>query len=291
LEFLVQVVEMHDNVAELFNRDYQVQYIHNEEGQVREIDYLHLAPHTPRILTPNVQWCATYPLLLVVITGEKDRDAVNSKHLIKEALAKGARYARVRTRFVVPVILFRGKNICRSSTLSHKLETVFQTTANSIKDTIFVEDEEELAAQSKTPQPAQPAAPSTQPIPLSHSKSVPLYGPQDVSMSFGLGESGSRRSVSQNAGLFNMVSASSSFISGALSPAQGVLALSTSPTDSPPQQSTPTTSLVNAGSIIADKEPSLMDKYRNCDIALLAILRITHVRCFASAPFLSAEPT
>lgn len=26
---------MHDRVAELFNRDYQVQYIHNEEGQVR----------------------------------------------------------------------------------------------------------------------------------------------------------------------------------------------------------------------------------------------------------------
>lgn len=211
------------------------------------------------------QWCATYPLLLVVITGERSRGVVNSKHLIKDALAKGARYARVRTRFVVPVILFRGKNICRSSTLSHKLETVFQTTANSIKDSIFVDDEDDQIDPRSTPpsQAAQPGVPAPKGF---------MHGPQDVSMSFGHADSGSRRDATQNYGLFNMVSASSTFINGTFAAAQASSSvLSTSPSDPPLASST-----ASAGAEL--KEPSLMDKYRNCDIALLTILRITHVR-------------
>ncbi|KAI9137731.1 hypothetical protein BKA69DRAFT_1095545 [Paraphysoderma sedebokerense] len=42
-------------------------------------------------------------------------------------LFKKSRFARVRGRFVVPVILVNGKNICRSSTLSSEAEVLFNT--------------------------------------------------------------------------------------------------------------------------------------------------------------------
>jgi hypothetical protein len=44
-----------------------------------------------------------------------------------EKLFRKSRFARVRGRFVVPVILCRGKNICRSGTLSHEAEVLLNT--------------------------------------------------------------------------------------------------------------------------------------------------------------------
>ncbi|KAJ3277453.1 hypothetical protein HK104_003288 [Borealophlyctis nickersoniae] len=49
----------------------------------------------------------------------------NTKSLAR--LFKKSRFSRVRSRFVVPVIYCRGKNICRSSTLSHEAEVLLNT--------------------------------------------------------------------------------------------------------------------------------------------------------------------
>jgi hypothetical protein len=54
-----------------------------------------------------------------------------------EALFMRGRFARVRARFPVPVILWGNKNICRSSTLSQKLEYMLQTAHNQVKNQLL----------------------------------------------------------------------------------------------------------------------------------------------------------
>lgn len=102
----------------LFAEDYDYEVIDNEEGQI----------------------CATYPLKMYFLKGSKGGATVQQSTALLEPLQHGARFGRVRTRYPMPVILFRGRNICRSSSLTRRLEALVQTTHNSIRDTLTYSD-------------------------------------------------------------------------------------------------------------------------------------------------------
>ncbi|XP_073228303.1 phosphatidylinositol-3,5-bisphosphate 3-phosphatase MTMR14-like [Porites lutea] len=75
-------------------------------------------------VTNNGDLCGHYPLKLVILESKLTNDLenvdspkANDAKKLKDLFVK-ARFARCRSRFVVPVILFEGKNICRSATLS-----------------------------------------------------------------------------------------------------------------------------------------------------------------------------
>lgn len=75
-------------------------------------------------ITNNGDLCGHYPLKLVILESKLTNDLENvdshkgnDTKKLKDLFMK-ARFARCRSRFVVPVILFEGKNICRSATLS-----------------------------------------------------------------------------------------------------------------------------------------------------------------------------
>lgn len=76
-------------------------------------------------ISNNGDLCGHYPLKLVILESKLvsgdfengDSLKVNDARKLKDLFVK-ARFARCRSRFVVPVILFEGKNICRSATLS-----------------------------------------------------------------------------------------------------------------------------------------------------------------------------
>eukprot|EP00050_Salpingoeca_kvevrii_P007626 m.297443 g.297443 ORF g.297443 m.297443 type:complete len:672 (+) comp13612_c0_seq1:58-2073(+) len=87
----------------LFKRDYHVAIVPNEEGQL----------------------CPNYPLGLIIPVSEKtaDEPPVNHAEHLAELFEAG-RFARTRQRFPVPVILHQRQNICRSATLSRKVEIV-----------------------------------------------------------------------------------------------------------------------------------------------------------------------
>ncbi|XP_057701581.1 myotubularin-related protein 14 [Corythoichthys intestinalis] len=86
---------------ELFARDYKYSIIHNANGEV----------------------CGHYPRRIVFLEYEctdVDRDRFESTLQISKLqdLVNRSKLARCRGRFVCPVILYRGKHICRSSTLA-----------------------------------------------------------------------------------------------------------------------------------------------------------------------------
>lgn len=86
--------------------------------------------------------CAHYPSHLIILEREKPRNTKNcetpprvmetiheNKH-VKNKLKKlitQCRFARCRSRFPVPVILYRGKHVCRSATLSTATEAISRT--------------------------------------------------------------------------------------------------------------------------------------------------------------------
>ncbi|XP_052285662.1 myotubularin-related protein 14-like isoform X2 [Dreissena polymorpha] len=98
-----------DPVAEkclkLFSKDYHFSVINNTVGSL----------------------CAHYPSKIVILEYERacpyhERvESLYDGHHIKE-LFKQARFARCRSRFVVPVILLDGKYVCRSATLASGAE-------------------------------------------------------------------------------------------------------------------------------------------------------------------------
>ncbi|KAF2071328.1 hypothetical protein CYY_007359 [Polysphondylium violaceum] len=109
-------------VNTLFEKDYNISLINNKDGEL----------------------CATYPPDLVVIEGEKTTNCTPCKDKVcqnnhneysnnLQKLIAQSRFARVRTRFPFPVIYYHGKNLCRSSTLSQKIEYMFQSGVNSMK--------------------------------------------------------------------------------------------------------------------------------------------------------------
>ncbi|XP_031571957.1 myotubularin-related protein 14-like [Actinia tenebrosa] len=85
----------------LFAKDYKFSTISNEAGEL----------------------CGHYPIKLVILESEagQDQDKINESSNLRELFMK-ARFARCRSRFVIPVILFENKNICRSATLSSAAE-------------------------------------------------------------------------------------------------------------------------------------------------------------------------
>lgn len=111
---VLQLCMITHNTSLLFGVDYEVEAIDNEDGQI----------------------CATYPLKMYFLKGLKGEEVVQSTSILREPLQHGARFGRVRTRFPMPVILYRGRNICRSSSLTMRLEALVQTTHNSIRDTL-----------------------------------------------------------------------------------------------------------------------------------------------------------
>jgi myotubularin-related protein 14 len=115
-QYYIQVKRIQDKVNGLFKKDYNIATIPNINGDL----------------------CATYPLELAIIENEKqpgssglpNKKVNNAEELV--LLFQKGRFARVRTRFPVPVILYNNKNICRSATLSHKVECYLQKTYNQI---------------------------------------------------------------------------------------------------------------------------------------------------------------
>ncbi|XP_064604588.1 myotubularin-related protein 14-like isoform X2 [Liolophura sinensis] len=94
---------------DLFGRDYEFAIINNTNGEL----------------------CGTYPTKLVVLEYERPitskrtgQDGVENLYDMNKIgdLLKQARRARCRARCVIPVILFEGKHICRSATLSSGAE-------------------------------------------------------------------------------------------------------------------------------------------------------------------------
>ncbi|KAF9958048.1 Myotubularin- protein 14 [Mortierella alpina] len=64
---------------------------------------------------------------------DADKDKVNDTHELSKQFEK-SHFARVRARFVVPCILVRGKNICRSATLSNEVEVFMHSVNQKIND-------------------------------------------------------------------------------------------------------------------------------------------------------------
>src|SRR5689334_14179440 len=60
-------------------------------------------------------------------------ELVNDTHELSKQFEK-SHFARVRARFVVPCILVRGKNICRSATLSNEVEVFMHSVNQKIND-------------------------------------------------------------------------------------------------------------------------------------------------------------
>ncbi|KAG0215123.1 Myotubularin- protein 14 [Mortierella sp. GBA30] len=67
------------------------------------------------------------------IPSTADRDKVNDTHELSKQFEK-SHFARVRARFVIPCILVRGKNICRSATLSNEVEVFMHSVNQKIND-------------------------------------------------------------------------------------------------------------------------------------------------------------
>lgn len=88
-------------------------------------------------LVPNLsgELCSHYPMKLIIPEYEKDPNSsshVQSRHcqILLYQMIKNARCARCRTRFVIPAILFKGKYICRSATLSGGAEMFGRSTTD-----------------------------------------------------------------------------------------------------------------------------------------------------------------
>eukprot|EP01137_Pigoraptor_chileana_P027658 Opistho-2@10509 len=99
-----QLRVVQDACTELISRDYVIGLVENTHGEL----------------------CPSYPLDIVVMESEKHRDGSEGPRINDgRSLAvrfRNARFSRVRARFVVPVILVGGRNICRSGTLSQEAE-------------------------------------------------------------------------------------------------------------------------------------------------------------------------
>ncbi|XP_012937389.1 myotubularin-related protein 14 [Aplysia californica] len=84
----------------------------------------------------NGELCGHYPMKLIITEFERDAvsstEHVESRHnqqLLTQRI-KNARCARCRSRFVIPVIFYQGKHICRSATLSGAAEMFGRSTTD-----------------------------------------------------------------------------------------------------------------------------------------------------------------
>ncbi|KAG0240648.1 Myotubularin- protein 14 [Mortierella sp. GBA43] len=91
-----------------------------EKANVAVKEYVAPTPSTDT----NKATLATTPITV-------DKDKVNDARELSKQFEK-SHFARVRARFVVPCILIRGKNICRSSTLSSEAEVIMHSVINDL---------------------------------------------------------------------------------------------------------------------------------------------------------------
>ncbi|NXX98985.1 MTMRE protein, partial [Centropus bengalensis] len=93
-----QVERIERRCLELFGRDYRYSVIPNAHGEV----------------------CAHYPRHIVLLERDAGRDPFESPVQVGKLqdLINRSKMARCRGRFVCPVILYKGKHICRSATLA-----------------------------------------------------------------------------------------------------------------------------------------------------------------------------
>lgn len=113
--------------VDLFLKDYDISVLSNRNGEL----------------------CGHYPEKIIIVESElltedhilsDGRIKINDVFQLKPLIAK-ARLARCRSRFVVPVISFNGKNICRSATLSSMAEIVGRSGLNFLfSSPVFPED-------------------------------------------------------------------------------------------------------------------------------------------------------
>ncbi|KAF5401511.1 Myotubularin protein 14 [Paragonimus heterotremus] len=96
------IADINNRCCDLVCRDYEIQTFENEDGSL----------------------CSHYPPSLFIPSLEVDSVGELS------SLISQAKFARGRTRFVVPAFSFQGKNVCRSSTLSGSLELYGRQVAN-----------------------------------------------------------------------------------------------------------------------------------------------------------------
>eukprot|EP01083_Nonionella_stella_P268615 908203_1 len=103
------------------------------------------------------QFCHSYPLRLVVI--ERERGVAEGAPKINDASTLGpammrSRWNRAHGRFVAPVLVFRGRNVCRSATLSVQAESLFNTVHAKTTELIgswYDSDTEAEGDQSSSP--------------------------------------------------------------------------------------------------------------------------------------------
>jgi len=84
------------------------------------------------------KYCNTYPLELVILESHRNGTAarlgkINDAQTLSVNFL-GSRFSRVHGRFVVPTILCRGQNICRSSTLSIMAESVMNQVTSKARE-------------------------------------------------------------------------------------------------------------------------------------------------------------
>lgn len=94
--------EIQTHCEALFNHDYNIASVSNEQGQL----------------------CSHYPPRIIIIESERITRApcrVNDAAGFRQRAAASS-FARTRARFAVPVLVVNGKNICRSSTLARRAE-------------------------------------------------------------------------------------------------------------------------------------------------------------------------
>mmetsp|Transcript_15760 Transcript_15760/g.30790 ORF Transcript_15760/g.30790 Transcript_15760/m.30790 type:complete len:808 (-) Transcript_15760:236-2659(-) len=99
---------------DLFAKDYEIGLLDNEDGS----------------------YCSSYPLDLIIVKKERRTEnakSLNTSHDLGEHFLRG-RFARVRGRFPIPVILWNNKNICRSSTISVQAEVLLNLSTSKIRD-------------------------------------------------------------------------------------------------------------------------------------------------------------
>ncbi|KAL4226757.1 Myotubularin-related protein 14 [Mactra antiquata] len=118
-----------EKCLKLLKKDYQISIINNTNGEL----------------------CQHYPSKLALLEYEKSPEvherveSMYDTNKVKE-LFKQARFARCRSRFVVPVILYDGKHICRSATLSSGAEMY----SRSGLDFFFTGSEQSTSSASKS---------------------------------------------------------------------------------------------------------------------------------------------
>mmetsp|Transcript_41992 Transcript_41992/g.68174 ORF Transcript_41992/g.68174 Transcript_41992/m.68174 type:complete len:868 (-) Transcript_41992:281-2884(-) len=104
-----------DACNRLFSRDYVIKTINNTDGS----------------------FCSSYPLDLIILQKQKDAPStiptLNQTQDLRERFLRG-RFARVRGRFPIPVILWNNKNICRSSTISVQAEVLLNVSRDRLRD-------------------------------------------------------------------------------------------------------------------------------------------------------------